>query len=155
MLQIFRKLFLEPKKTSISDCSLFQYFRKLFVEPKKTSISDKSERFYKKFFNHFWAKNAKKTLEYLGSGTVNQENIAGTTKNKGSQESCWGSKKSFSKSGRGPFRGSQIWKNLFLEPQQPFLGDRNFSWWRQFFLIYLFWNQCSKVFSRFWPISHD
>ena len=67
----------------------------------------------------------KHILEYLGSGTVNQENIAGTTKNKGSQESCWGSKKSFSKSGRGPFGEARFGKT-FSENPKTFLGKPKF-----------------------------
>ena len=95
-------------------------------------------------------KREKKNGEYLGSPKVNQENIAGTRKNEGSPESFWVLRKVFPNLAGAPL-GKLDLEKPFRRTQKPFWGNRNFDWWRQFFLIYLLESTSSPVFSRFWP----
>ena len=89
-------------------------------------------------------------MEYLGSPKVNQENIAGTRKNEGSPESFWVLRKVFPNLAGAPL-GKPDLEKPFRRTQKPFWGNRNFDWWRQFFLIYLLESTSSPFFSRFWP----
>ena len=91
--------------------------------------------------------------EYLGSPKVNQENIAGTRKNEGSPESFWVLRKVFPNLAGAPL-GKPDLEKPFRRTQKPFWGNRNFDWWRQFFLIYLLESTSSPFFSRFWKLSH-
>lgn len=52
---------------------------------------------------------------------------------------------------QGPPLGKPDLEKPFRRTQKPFWGNRNFDWWRQFFLIYLLESSSSPDFSRFWP----